>query len=189
MYSFPGRGHMFEGWILSSLLLMQNAAPGNAPVRYEANINNVKYAFGPGQPVARLRSGQIVETNTLDAAGGAYKKPGDKISMAKGFNPLTGPFFIENAQPGDTIAVKFLDLQVGGNLGWGANAPGFGMLNTNKFTPMISPDFPESMWFFNIDKASNTATFKANHSNFTVKIPMKPFLGCVGVAPAGGEAR
>ncbi len=181
---------MVGGWMLGTLLLMQ-AAPATAPrtVRYEANINTVKYNFGPAEPVARLRSGDILETNTLDAAGGAYKKPGDKISMAKGFNPLSGPFFIEGAQPGDTIALKFLDLQVEGTLGWGANAPGFGILNTNKYTPMISPDFPESMWFYTIDKTSNTATFKANHSNFSVKIPMKPFLGCVGVAPAGGESR
>jgi acetamidase/formamidase len=33
------------------------------------------------------------------------------------------------------------------------------------------------------------ATFKANDSNFTVNIPLHPFLGCVGVAPADGEAR
>jgi acetamidase/formamidase len=179
---------MFIAAAFGSLLLIQNAAPP-AAVRYQATISTVKYTFGPAQPVARVRPGQVVETNTLDAAGGAYQKPGDTISMAKGFNPLTGPFFIEGAQPGDTIAVKFLELQVDGKQGWGANAPGFGMLNTNKYTPVISPDFPETMWFYDIDKASNTATFKAKHSNFSVKIPMKPFLGCVGVAPAGGESR
>src|SRR5262250_2772630 len=158
---------MFVGWVLSSLLL-QNAAPA-APVRYQATIETVKYTFGPAQPVARVRPGQPVETNTLDAAGGAFQKPGDTISKAKGFNPLTGPFFIEGAQPGDTIAVKFLDLQVEGKQGWGANAPGFGILNTNKYTPMISPDFPENIWFYDIDQATNAVTFKANHSNFSVK--------------------
>jgi acetamidase/formamidase len=179
---------MFGLWLVSALFMMQGAG-ASGPVRYEANINTVKYTFGPAEPVARVRSGQIVETNTLDAAGGALQKKGDTLSMAKGFNPLTGPFFIEGAQPGDMIAVKFLDLQVEGKQGWGANAPGFGILNTNKYTPMISPDFPENIWFYDIDQASNTVTFKANHSNFSVKIPMKPFLGCVGVAPAGREAR
>ncbi len=177
---------MLGTWLLGALVLIQ-AAP--RPVRYEATINSVKYTFGPAEPVARVRAGEIVETNTLDAAGGALQKRGDTLSKAKGFNPLTGPFFIEGAQPGDTIAVKILDLQVEGSVGWGANAPGFGILNTNKFTPMISPDFSENVWFYDIDKASNTATFKAIHSNFTTKIPMKPFLGCVGVAPAGGESR
>jgi len=36
-----------------------------------------------------------------------------------------------------------------------------------------------------IDKKANTALFKANDSSFTVPIPLHPFLGCVGVAPAG----
>ena len=34
--------------------------------------------------------------------------------MAKGDNPLTGPFYVEGAEPGDTLAVKILDLQVDG---------------------------------------------------------------------------
>src|SRR5947207_1000251 len=37
--------------------------------------------------------------------------------------------------------------------------------------------------------ATNTATFKALDSTFSVKIPLHPFFGCIGVAPAGGEAR
>jgi acetamidase/formamidase len=44
-------------------------------------------------------------------------------------------------------------------------------------------------WPYPIDKARNEATFQAKDSNFTVKIPLHPFLGCVGVAPGGGEAR
>jgi amidase len=180
---------MIGASILASLLLMQNTAAPRT-VKYEANINTVKYVFGPADPVARIRSGDIVETNTLDAAGGYLKKPGDTLSMVKGgYNPLTGPFFIEGAQPGDMVAVKFLDIQVEGNVGWGVSAPGFGTLNSTKYTPMITPEHAETLWFYDIDKASNTVTFKAKHSNFSVKIPIKPFLGCVGVAPAGGESR
>jgi len=43
--------------------------------------------------------------------------------------------------------------------------------------------------FGNVDKRSNTATYHAVDSNFSVTIPLRPFLGCIGVAPAGGEAR
>ena len=46
--------------------------------------------------------------------------------MVKGDNPLAGPFFVEGAEPGDTLAVKILDLQVDGDTGVGAFAPGFG---------------------------------------------------------------
>ena len=54
---------------------------------------------------------------------------------------------------------------------------------------MLHPDLPETTWFYTIDSATHTATFKANDSNFTVNIPMKNFFGCVGVAPPGGESR
>jgi acetamidase/formamidase len=54
---------------------------------------------------------------------------------------------------------------------------------------MIHPPLPEKIWFYPIDHAGNTATFQALDSNYKVKIPLHPFLGCIGVAPAGGEAR
>ncbi len=165
------------------------AAQTPGVVRYKATINDVKYTYGPAAPVAHVKSGDIIETNTLDAFGNVLKKTGDKLSAVKGDNPLTGPFYIDGAQPGDTLAIKILDLQVDGNQGVGAFAPGFGALNQTSYTPMLHSPLPEKIWFYPIDKASNTATFKALDSNFSVRIPLHPFFGCIGVAPAGGEAR
>src|SRR5438105_13197556 len=162
---------------------------GGKIVKYHATINDVKYAYGVAEPVARLKSGDILETNTVDAFGNAIQKPGDTLSLVKGDNPLTGPFYIEGAAPGDTLAVKILDLQVDGNQGVGAFAPGFGALNETVYTPMLHAPLPEKIWFYPIDHVTNTATFKALDSNFSVKIPLHPFLGCIGVAPARGEAR
>ncbi len=164
------------------------AQPPNV-VKYHVTINDVKYVYGPATPVAHVKPGGTIETNTLDAFGNALKKPGDKLSAVKGDNPLTGPFYVDGAQPGDTLAVKILDLQVDGNQGVGAFAPGFGALNETGYTPMLHSPLPEKIWFYPIDKASNTATFKALDSNFSVKIPLHPFFGCIGVAPAGGEVR
>src|SRR5260370_39818104 len=48
---------------------------------------------------------------------------------------------------------------------------------------------PEKIWFYPIDHEDRTATFQALDSGYKVKIPLHPFLGCVGVAPADGEAR
>src|SRR5207245_10221877 len=97
---------------LNILLLMSgvNKAPaqdsGGKIVKYHATINDVKYVYGVAEPVARLKSGDILETNTVDAFGNAIQKPGDTLSLVKGDNPLTGPFYIEGAAPGDTLAVK-----------------------------------------------------------------------------------
>ena len=107
----------------------------------------------------------------------------------KGDNPLTGPFYVEGAEPGDTLAIDFLSLEVNSNQGVGAFAPGFGALNSTFYTPMVNPPLPERIWLYPIDNAARTATFRALDSNFSVKIPLHNFLGCIGVAPAGGEAR
>src|SRR5262249_38763082 len=76
------------------------------------------------------------------ASGNAIKKPGDTLALAKGDNPLTGPFFIEGAEPGDTLVVHILDLQVDSNQGLGAFAPGFGALNETNYTPMLHAPLP-----------------------------------------------
>src|SRR5208282_4280473 len=156
---------------------------------YYATIDVVKYDYGVAPPVLRLHSGDTLETNTLDCFGDAIQKPGDTLGMSKGDNPLSGPFYIEEAEPGDTLAIKILSLEVNSNQGLGAFAPGFGAINSTDYTPMLNPPLPERIWFYPIDHASNTATFQAHDSNFSVRIPLHPFIGSIGVAPAGGEAR
>jgi amidase len=174
---------------LGSSCMISAQTPSANVVKYQGTLNNVKYVYATVAPVAHLKSGDVLDTNTLDCFGDAIKKPGDTLSMAPGDNPLTGPFFIEGAEPGDTLAVKILDLQVNGDQGIGALGPGFGALNATNYTPMLNPALPEKIWFYPIDHATNTATFQALDSKFSVKIPVHPFLGCIGVAPAGGEAR
>src|ERR1700761_7498401 len=158
-------------------------------VTYHATIDNVKYVYATVPPVAHLKPTNILDANSLDCFGHAIKKPGDTLSMIKGDNPLTGPFYIDGAEPGDTLVVKVLDLKVDGDQGLGAIGPGFGALNATNYTPMLPPPLPEKIWFYPIDHANNTATFQALDSSFKVKIPLHPFLGCIGVAPAAGEAR
>lgn len=175
--------------VLLALTAPATLAQSGNTVTYHATIDTVKYVYGPAEPVAHLKPGDILDTNTLDCFGNALRKPGDTLSMSKGDNPLTGPFYIDGAQPGDTLVVKILDLKVDGNQGIGAFAPGFGALNETNYTPMIHPPLPEKIWFYPINHADQTATFKALDSDFSVKIPLHPFFGCIGVAPANGESR
>src|SRR6266481_3853819 len=159
-------------------------------VRYHTTMADVKYVYGVASPVARLMPGDILETNTVDAFGNAIQRSGDTLSLVKGDNPLTGPFHIEGAEPGDTLVVHILDLQVDGKQGVGTFSPGFGAINSTHYTPMLEKEaLPEKIWFYPIDHADHTATFQALDSNYKVKIPLHPFLGCIGVAPANGEAR
>jgi acetamidase/formamidase len=175
--------------VITCVTLTASVAAQSASVRYEPRFEDLKYVFGPAAPVATLKPGQVLETRTFDAFGNAIQKPGDTMAKVKGDNPLTGPFFIDGAEPGDTIAVRLLDLTIDSDQGVGALAPGFGALNTTTYTPMLHAPVPEKVWFYPIDRAKNEATFRALDSAFSVRIPLKPFLGCIGVAPAGGESR
>ena len=167
-----------------------NSAAKPEVVQYRATIDNVKYLFGPAAPVAKLKPGNILDANSLDCFGNALKKPGDGVDLVKGDNPLTGPFHIEGAEPGDTLVVHILDLQVDGNQGVGTFGPGFGAVNSTHYTPVLEEKpLPERIWFYPIDKEKNTATFQALDSSFKTSFPLHPFLGCIGVAPANGEAR
>src|SRR5688572_33023547 len=59
--------------------------------------------LGPHEPVLRIASGDTVITTTVDAGGG--DAAGERVTP--GGNPQTGPFFVEGAEPGDTLAVRF----------------------------------------------------------------------------------
>jgi acetamidase/formamidase len=174
--------------MLASVALCATAQDSTRVVKYEPTYATVKFAFGPGEPVARLASGEILETDTLNCVKDCAGIPADKLEFAKNSNLLTGPFYIEGAEPGDTVAIEFLEMHPNGD-GEGSIAPGFGAINSTSYTPMLNPDLPRRSWAYPIDRATNTATFTAHDGNFSVKIPMHPFLGCVGVAPPLGETR
>jgi amidase len=175
--------------VLFSFAAACSFAPAQTPsvTRYDLKMNELKYVYGPLPAVARVPRGGIIETNTVDADGKALEAKGLKVP---GFNPLTGPFYIEGAEPGDTLVLHFLNVEVDGNQGFGDIDPTFGgALNSNHYTPMLGKGVETKSWVYPIDKAANMATFHAKDSNFAVKIPLHPFLGCVGVAPADGEVR
>jgi len=184
---FPAAATLCAWLGLASVSAGQEAPP--RVVKYRVTMDAVKYVYGPAAPVARLAPGDVLDTDTVDAFGNAIQKPGDTLALVKGDNPLTGPFYIEGAEPGDTLAVQFIQMEVTSPQGVGAFAPGFGALNSTFYTPMLNPQIPEHIYLYPIDHQAGTGTFQAHDSNFSVKIPLHLFLGCIGVAPAGGEVR
>jgi Predicted acetamidase/formamidase len=116
---------------------------------------NFHVTIGSHEPVLRVASGDTVRTWCVDSGGSDHSE----TQITDGGNPQTGPFFVEGAAPGDTLAVKILELTVDSNQGVGALAPGFGALNTTSYTPMLHAPVPEKIWFYPIDRAKNEATF------------------------------
>ena len=109
--------------------------------------------------------------------------------MAKGDNPLAGPFYVEGAEPGDTLAVKILDLQVDGEYGVGAFSPGFGSINSSHYTPMLGGALPERVWFYHDRSCGEHGDVQGGRHGFFGEDSDASVLWLIGVAPANGEAR
>jgi len=157
--------------------------------KYIPKPEELKYTFATAEPVLRVKSGDTIETWTENALGPAIKKPGDKLPPEERPNPNTGPFYIETAQPGDTLAVRLISIQPAAEYAAGIAGPGFGALTHTLYTPMLDQPIPERTWYYRIDAQAGTVEFSALDSNHKVRLPLRPFLGCLGVAPADDEAR
>lgn len=128
-------------------------------------------------PVARVPSGAVVEAFTQEASAGQITPESTAEVMRSldfdPIHPLTGPVFVEGAEPGDVLAVTLHEIEI---LGWGwvGIVPGFGFL---------AQDFPEP-WLRTFEIARG-----ATHVDFGngVRLPLRPFPGVMGVAPATEE--
>ncbi|HEY2849420.1 MAG TPA: acetamidase/formamidase family protein [Gemmatimonadaceae bacterium] len=167
--------------------------PANAPVlNWIPKHEELVYTFGGAAPRQRIKPGTRIITWTEDCFDGAVKTAADLPSkkMPPGHdNPQTGPFFVEGAEPGDTVAVHIVKLEPARSYAVSSFSPGFGALVGNDQTAMLGPDFPETTWRYNVDAARNVARASSADGRHTWEVPMSPFFGCIGVAPAGGEVR
>src|ERR1700684_2957734 len=77
-------------------------------VHYELKMRELKTVYGNLTPVMHVKPGDIIDTTTVDADGKEPEAAGYKVA---GPNPLTGPFYIDSAEPGDTLAVEFISIE------------------------------------------------------------------------------
>ncbi len=124
-------------------------------------------------PVLTAKPGETIEIETIDSSGGQLAADSTLDDLAKvsleGINPVTGPIYVEGAEPGDAIAVTFRDFQPSG-WGWTANIPGFGLL-ADQF-----PDPRLHIWKYDAN------TLKPALFGPGGAVPLKPFCGTVGLA-------
>jgi len=104
-------------------------------------------------------------------------------------NPQTGPFWVEGAAVGDTVAIHIIKLEPARSYGVSSFGPGFGALVGTDQTAMLGPDFPETTWRYDVNDAKASARAVSRDGRHAWDVPLAPFLGCLGVAPAGGEVR
>jgi acetamidase/formamidase len=139
-------------------------------------------ALGSYDPVLRIASGDTVITKTVDNAG---RDSSDK-QITPGGNPQTGPFYLEGAEPGDTLAVRFDKLWPNRKIGrsW-----------CNIASNVVDPHYVSQMtneliageWEMDLEEGTATLV-KPETELGKLTLPINPMLGCFGVAPPEGQA-
>jgi acetamidase/formamidase len=181
------------GWIAFLGLGVAAAAAAEEDVlRYVPKHEELKYTFGGVAPTHRIKPGTRIVSWTEDCFDGALYEPGQKPSVVLTpgrDNPQTGPFFVEGAEPGDTLVVRIEKLEPARNHAVSVASPGFGALQGTDKTAMLGAELPETAWFYEVDRAKGVARTRSQDGKHFWEVPLAPFLGCLGVAPAYGEAR
>src|SRR6478672_13355841 len=138
---------------------------------------------GGHKPVLRIKPGDHVITSTIDARG----VDSSGVQRGQGPNPETGPFYIEGAEPGDTLVVHLLRLETNRATGWSASLlapytadPGFLRLEALREPRMAT---------WQIDKQKGVAYLDPNEfKGPRIELPLRPMLGCVATAPPNKAA-
>jgi amidase len=131
-------------------------------------------------PVLNIHSGDTVRTETIDALG----RDKNGVKRQRGGNPLTGPFFIENAKAGDVLKINLIKVSLNRSYAY----------TTESF---VSRSMPDSIakrfkkphlvkWKLDIQNGlgypDSSYTPYNNLKEFSIRLI--PFLGCIGVAPS-----
>lgn len=139
-------------------------------------------------PALRVRSGDHVVLETEDANVSFIAKEsdlfadfGDLLALAGGCNPITGPIYIEDAKPGDSLAVDIIDIKPAFWRGEGYTAlyANLGALQHSR-TGVQKPIEPRTKICRMED---GFVLFETHDKKRTIRIPVTPFIGTIGVAP------
>ena len=149
--------------------------------------------FSHTHPVGkRIKPGDIVITKTLDSSGVDFN--GDQKAPGPGFNPLTGPFFVEGAEPGDALVVKLRKVRLNRTSGYS----GYRLGTYSVLSDYVESFYPnhykmdlvragrDSSVPWDLDPVRNTVKLREPVSTkIKLEFPARPMLGCIGVAAAG----
>lgn len=131
----------------------------------------------------RVRPGDTIATKTVDSAGFDFQ--GIRRTKTHG-NPLTGPFFIEGAGPGDTLAVHLKRVRLNRASGYTGYTVGLKEIPAHLRAPKPAEGAVIAGYDYLvpwvIDLARNTVRPKDRPD---AAYPARPMLGCIGVAPEG----
>lgn len=134
-------------------------------------------------PALRIWPGDTIRTRTVDAAG----VDANGKTRVLGGNPQTGPFFVEGAMPGDTLVVRVKRLRLSRPLAISDDGLVERALTADYASEHKDNDFNNVVWA--LDAGAGVARpQKPTEKLKNLAVPLKPMLGCIGVAPGFGGA-
>jgi acetamidase/formamidase len=160
--------------------------------RFVPTPEQYAWTFGGCDPVLRVRPGEVLDLFTEDAFAGRIRTTADLPATSIEYpfiNPQTGPFFVEGAEPGDTLAIHLIEVEPARDWAVSTTVGLFGALTGTRFTATLQPALPERTWIYRVDLTSREVIFSALDSGFETRLPLEPFHGTIGVAPAAYEVR
>ena len=142
---------------------------------YSLDVSQTHNKFSAAiPPLLTVPSGSVIEVYTKEASDGQFglnSTAEDVLTMDfEPIHPLTGPVYVEGAEVGDVLAVTLHTIEIGA-MGWSAIVPGFGFLSDEFTEPYLK--------MFEFTDGDTYAVFSDN-----IRIPLEPFPGVMGVAPA-----
>jgi acetamidase/formamidase len=135
----------------------------------------------------RIKSGDVVVTKTIDASG---RDEAGRV-LGESPNPLTGPFYVEGAAPGDSIAVTFRRIRMNRNWGYSNYRLGLFSLTADSVEGLYANRYKEGAVLpgranavpWDLDVAKGTVRLREPASAVhKMEFAARPMLGCVGVA-------
>jgi len=134
-------------------------------------------------PALRIKPGDRVITKTADASGVDWNGK----TVASGPNPQTGPFYVEGAEPGDMLVITIEKLETNRTMAYASSLLAPYAVDPAAIGQRTDRDAKRTTW--TIDKAKGVARLDQTEIQpGGIELPLKPMLGCVGVAPARKEA-
>jgi acetamidase/formamidase len=169
-------------YLFAALLLCHTSCPVSAQqsIRFAPTTYSREFSSLPA-PVLRIQQGDTVHTTSVDAIG--MDRSGARVTQRG--NPLTGPFFVEGAAPGDVLAVTLLDVSLNRDFATTLNA----LIPKVLPKPIAKKTWRGAKlvrWHLDLANKKGSPIDTGKHLK-KLSIPLHPFLGCVGVAPAGSK--
>lgn len=163
------------------ILCLISRLQAQPPAQVELRPTRFSHSFTKNlEPVLHIRPGDTVHTETIDAMGNDQKG----VHRTRGGNPLTGPFYIEGAEPGDMLVIQLQKVELNRDYAYTSESfvsrsmPPEIMHILKKNTPLVKWKLQRETGLASID---SSVTKYPHLKNFKVRI--NPFLGCIGVAP------